>query len=113
MNPKTPDLLARVIAAAERTLMKPTGDLRRREELERLADDVITAKDWPTDKPPRLIGDWTVLLVNMLRRAEREAPLSRERALAAGLAKLILEYVREDLGRALERARPATTENGR
>ncbi len=121
MNPKTTELLSRVIGAAERTLGKlgdgaehhrVSGDPRRREELDRLADEVLVARDWPTDRPPRLINDWTTMLMSMLRGAEREGPHGRDVLRYVAIGKKILPWVKVDLGRALEQ-RPATTENAR
>ncbi len=105
MNPGVPDLLSRVLAEAGSTLDRPSGDLRRLDRLERLFDEVAAGTHWATDdRRGRLINDWTVMLVKMLRMIERLGPLGDAgelaRAMTVGLA--LLPYVQADARAALD-----------
>lgn len=112
MNPKIPDLLASVLAAAEKTLPRPSGDARRQEQIEKLHDEVAALAGRAANHP--LVNDWTVMLVKLLRKLERMGPFGEagELARAAQVGLVLLPYVRADLAAALDiLARgPATTE---
>lgn len=118
MNPRAPDLLSRIVGQAERTLDQPTGDARRQDTIEKLIEEVAAAQNWGTEHPPRVVNEWTEMLVKMLRKIEREGPLGSVdvTARAMQLGHVLLDFVRRDLARALDELaaqRPATTEQER
>jgi hypothetical protein len=109
MKPECPDILTRVLAIAEKTLDRPTGHHRRRDEIEKLFEEVAAAKEWPTDRPPRVVNEWTELLVKMLRKIEAIGPYGDQHDVtrAAVVAKTLVELVQRDLLSALQiAARP-------
>jgi hypothetical protein len=101
MRPEIPNILTRVISAAEKTLAKPTGDDRRRDALEQLFEEVDQARQWPTDEPRRFVNEWTRDLVRHLRTLERLGPLGRhtdpdEYSRANKIAAALLPFVAVD-----------------
>lgn len=98
-------LLSRVLGVAERSLDRPSGEPRRRDEIEGLFEQVAQAqRDAPLEGGHRLVNDWTAMLMKMVRMIERLGPLGDRdelaRATTVGLA--LLPYVRADLSTALD-----------
>lgn len=104
MRPEMPSLLSDVVGAAERTIDRVTGDVRRIDGLEQLFERVTAACDWATDEPRRLCAEHTKLLVQQLRAIERKGPLSdpHETSWRATIVAALLPYVRADLSAALD-----------
>ncbi len=105
MNPKTPELLGRVLKLADQVLDRPSGDPRRQDMVERLFEEVHDATSWGTDeKAGRLINQWTVLLVQMMRKIETLGPLgdADELVRAATIGAVLLGFVQRDSLAALE-----------
>lgn len=104
MNPKTPELLGRVLALAEKVLDRPSGDPRRQDAVEKLFDEVHEATSWGTDeKAGRLVNQWTVLLVQMMRRIETLGPLgdADELVRASTIGAVLIGFVQRDCVAAL------------
>jgi hypothetical protein len=105
MNPKTPELLGRVLKLAEQVLDRPSGDPRRQDAVEKLFGEVHDATSWGTDeKAGRLINQWTVLLVQMMRKIEALGPMgdADELVRAATMGSVLLGFVQRDCLAALE-----------
>lgn len=108
MRPEVPDLLQDVLAAAERTIKRPSGDPRRIDELERLFEKVDGAQHWATDEPRRLVNRRTVELVRELRALERLGPFGEADEIALGKAIAVLlqaQVQRDALAAMMVRAR--------
>lgn len=111
MNPQIPNILSAVVGLAEKTLDRPTGDLRRQDQIEQLFAKVHAAADAATDQPRRFVNEWTLMLMTMLRKIERAGPfgdlLELTRATTIGTA--CLQFVVKDLSAALDVASAVRT----
>jgi hypothetical protein len=104
VRPEIPDILSRVLELSHQTLDRASGSPKRLDALERLIEDVAAAKEWPTEQAHHYVNDWTAMLLTMLRKIEREAPLrvSSESQRAEIVARALLPLVTRDAAAALE-----------
>lgn len=87
-----------------KTLGQPSGDPRRLDALEALHELAHRAADWPTDQPRRLVNEWTLLFLAMLRKIERLAADGDrdDQARAFAVAQVLRPFVTLDTQAALE-----------
>ena len=71
MKRPVPDLLSAILAAADKTLDRSTGDLRRLDEIETLFEDANIAIAGASIH----VNEWTLLLLRMMRKIEQLGPL--------------------------------------
>jgi hypothetical protein len=110
MNPHIPEILTTVIELAEKSLDKPSGELRRLDKIEQLFVRVHAAAEAPTDQRRRFVNEWTLQLMMMLRKVERlDDTLEQARAATVGLA--ILQFVKRDLADAMIAAIASTSDH--
>jgi hypothetical protein len=112
MKRPVPDLLSAILAVAAKTLDRPSGDLRRLDDIEKLFEETNIAIAGASI----YINEWTLLLLRMMRKIEQQGPLGDPDTLqrAMVVAHAIQSFVMTDsldAHRAFAAERMSTTDH--
>lgn len=110
MNPREPEILNELIRQAELTLKAPSPLSTARCLLEEIEDELKLLASLPSDGA-RAFDDTAIMLARCLFNVEREGPFGGTLMKWQLLAKALLPFVKTDAVRAMDLARPATSEH--